>query len=361
MKRESTLSVQSETPPKYAGKEVTPIKAARLRPPEGIYSPRRASTEPQTIGGRGRSKAGEQTITKTFQPAPKIFGKKRGRMACNFTETDVQAECVRREQELEDAELLALDGGRFISASEAALDDLEDVEFCRDLVSKFAPRSAKKTGDTIGGVHDRYDTIMIELLSARYTHTDGKRYSLGTVLRDKYEPDTALKEFLSKFGKWISDYVSDCVREHSFGFTPLYRQIVPSHTWSLCNHSVSRELLTALAEEYVRDRKGLMQFLSAVFKRWRKIYKLGSSWQILLVKSQLLGRNDKGLAAAIEKTSVFQDNPRTEKQHDRLMWRIRQCLKREREELQKKEKKKGRASGDKNAQCLLICHHELVA
>jgi hypothetical protein len=43
--------------------------------------------------------------------ARKIFG----RMACNFTEADVQAECVKREQELEDAGLLALDGGKYIS------------------------------------------------------------------------------------------------------------------------------------------------------------------------------------------------------------------------------------------------------
>ena len=43
--------------------------------------------------------------------ARKIFG----RMACNFTQADVQAECVKREQELEDAGLLALDGGKYIS------------------------------------------------------------------------------------------------------------------------------------------------------------------------------------------------------------------------------------------------------
>src|SRR5262249_39136215 len=167
-------------------------------------------------------------------------------------------------------------------------------------------------------------------LAARYTQTDGKPYSLSTVLRNKYESDAVLKEFLLKFGNWIGEYVSDCIREHSFGFSPLYRQIVPPDTWTLCGHKISRELLTALAEEHVRDRAGLMRFLLAVFKRWRKIYKLGSSWQILLVKSQLLGRNDKGMAAAIEKSS-FQENPGTEKEHDKLMWRIRQCLKRERE------------------------------
>jgi hypothetical protein len=193
---------------------------------------------------------------------------------------------VKREQELEDAGLLALDGGKFISEREANLDDLKDVEFCQDLVSKFIRKSATKTGDAIADVRDRYDTIVIELLAVRYTQTDGKGYSLATVLRDKYESDTALKEFLPKFAKWIREYVSDCIHEHTFAFTPLYRQIVPAHTWTLCRHRVSRDLLTALAEEYVRDREGLLRFLCAVFKRWRKIDQPHSAWRVKLVTEQ---------------------------------------------------------------------------
>jgi hypothetical protein len=88
-------------------------------------------------------------------------------MACNFTEADVQAECVRREQELEDAGLLALDGGRYISAREAEHERLGDYEHCRDLVSEFARESARRTGDAIADIRDRYETILAEFLVAR--------------------------------------------------------------------------------------------------------------------------------------------------------------------------------------------------
>ena len=176
-----------------------------------------------------------------------------------------------------------------ISGAEAAYDDLTDVELCRDLAGNFARESAGKTGDAIREVRDRYDTIVIELLAVRYTQTDGKRYSLSTVLRGKYESDTALKEFLPQLAKWIGKYVSDCIREHSFEFTPLYRQIVPAHTWTLCGHSVSSSLLTTLAEEYVRDSAGLMQFLTEVFQRWRDIDQPHSTFRQRLLTHQLAG------------------------------------------------------------------------
>ena len=83
---------------------------------------------------------------KASGPRRKFCAKKRrGRMACNFTEADVQAECVRLEQELEDAGLLALDGGKYISEREAAYESLVDDELCRDLVSEYARESAKRT------------------------------------------------------------------------------------------------------------------------------------------------------------------------------------------------------------------------
>jgi hypothetical protein len=49
---------------------------------------------------------------------------------------------------------------------------------------------------------------------------------------------------------------------------------------------VNRELLTALALEYVRDREGLMRFLSAVAKRWREIDQPHSVWRRKLVIAQ---------------------------------------------------------------------------
>ena len=158
-------------------------------------------------------------------------------MACNFTEADVQAECVRREQELEDAGLLALDGGKYISAREAERERLEDYEFCRDLVSEFARESARRTGEAIGDIRDRYERIVAEFLAARYVAPDGKHYSLRTVLRDRYESDSALKEFLPKFLGWMGDCVSACIREHRFEFSPLYQQTVPRRldlVWSQC-------------------------------------------------------------------------------------------------------------------------------
>jgi len=161
---------------------------------------------------------------------------------------------------------------------QAASDDLVSQEHCWDLAAKFAHES--------GDVPDRYEEITSELLAERYTQTDGKRYSLSTVLRDQYESDTVLEEFLRTFGKWIGEYVSDCIHEHSFGFTPLYRQIVPRHTWKLCGHKVTRELLTALAEEYVRDREGLLQFLNAIFKRWQKDHRPDSLLRMKVVIEQ---------------------------------------------------------------------------
>jgi hypothetical protein len=209
----------------------------------------------------GGSRSGEQTITKGRQSSRKNFSPKEAKLKKDILH-------IRREL-----------------SREAAYEELCEEEECRDLTGQFARESAMKTRDAIGEVHDRYDTIVIELLAARYTRTDGNPYSLSTVLRSKYESDAVLQAFLPKFGNWIGKYVSECILEHSL-FTPLYRQIVPTHTRRLCGHSVNTELLTALAEEYVRDRVGLMRFLAAAFKRWRKIHQPCSTWRVKLVTDQ---------------------------------------------------------------------------
>ena len=205
------------------------------------------------------------------------MGKKRGKKRIKLTNAEVHELNALLKEKLPPGE---------VDGWEAAFDDLLDEELCRDLASSFARESARKTGDAIGDVRDRYDTIVIEFLAARYTQTDGKPYSLGTVLRCKYETDTALREFLPKLAKLIREYVSDCIHEHNVGFTPLYQQIIPTHTWTLCGCSVRKELLTALAEEYVRDRGGLLSFLCAVFKCWRKIDQPHSAWRVKLVIEQ---------------------------------------------------------------------------
>jgi hypothetical protein len=251
MKRESTLAVQSEEAPAYAGRRQRQTPAPRLRPPEAPYS--HVVRSPRGTGA-GRVEADEPTITKTRQSTRKIFDKKRGwRMACNFTEADVQAECVKREQELEDAGLLLLDGGKFISGREAAYESLVDDELCRDLVSEYARESAKRTeAKDIGTIRDNYEAIVLGFIRAR---------SVSVVLRN--ETDQAPGDFLRKLGNWIRDYVSCCIQGKK-----------DRCNWTLSGHTVSKELLTALAQEYFRDPQGLMRFLEAVFKRWRELISL---------------------------------------------------------------------------------------
>jgi hypothetical protein len=157
---------------------------------------------------------------------------------------------------------------------------------------------------------------------------DGRLYSLGTVLRSETETNEALKKFLKELGVMIERYALLRISGEPFYHWKLCGSEDVRAAEMLRGHAVSEGLMTALGVAQVRDRCGLKKFLEGVFKRWRKIHKPGSSWQIGLVESQLLGRNDKSVAAAIERSG---DSPGTEKAHDRLMWRIRQERKRERE------------------------------
>jgi hypothetical protein len=185
-------------------------------------------------------------------------------------------------------------------ARELAFEDRSDEECCWDLAGTFACESAKRTDEPIGAIRDRYEEIVIELLAARYTQVDRKRYSLCNVLHSAYETDTALNEFLPEFRKWIGKYVSDCIREHTFEFTPVYRQLVPAHYWMLYGHSVTRGVLSPLAEEYVRDVDGLMRFLSAVFKRWQKLHAPYSPWRFRLLAQQFTGTSNEVAAAMVK-------------------------------------------------------------
>jgi hypothetical protein len=164
--------------------------------------------------------------------------------------------------------------------NQAAYERLVSEELCDKLAGGFARKSAErtKTDDDIGSIRFRYSTIVKELVSMRETQSGGQRYSLSNVLRRDYETDEALKQFLPKLSKWIADYVSYCIRGEQ------------GPTRTLYGHRASTELMKALAQEYVRDRDGLMRFLSAVFRQWRKILELRSLWRVRLVTQQIASR-----------------------------------------------------------------------
>jgi hypothetical protein len=160
--------------------------------------------------------------------------------------------------------------------NQAAYERLVEDELCMELTAKFAHESAKKTGcDDIGSIRDHYDTIVQEFVCARKTASGEKRPSLSTALRSKYETDKALTGFLQKLSTWASEYVLLRIRGE------------PDRNWTLEGHGASADFMNALAEEYVRDRNGLMEFLSAIFKHWRKIFEQRSLWQVRLLTQQL--------------------------------------------------------------------------
>jgi hypothetical protein len=254
---------------------------------------------------RGGSTPGEQTITKHRQGAGKIFAKKEGTY-------------------------MTADSGR-----EAAFEHLGDVEHCRDLAGKFAREAVGRTGDAISNVRDRYETIVDELLAARYVQRDGRRYSLSSVLLSECGTDKALKEFLDHLGKWIKPFA---LRYY------IYRE--PHNTWvmrgsdvraikTLRGRSVSENLMKALAVELERDPEALMRFLEDVFKRWRKIFDSMSLWRVQLVTQQfasdvphhqIVQHLEK--IAAVPKCSAA---PKT-KAYARLRWKIKKYRSRDQTE-----------------------------
>jgi hypothetical protein len=170
---------------------------------------------------------------------------------------------------------------------EAALQDLAEEELCCDLAGEFARDSAKKTeAKEIGSIRDNYEAIVSGFIRAR---------SLSVVLRN--ETAQALGDFLKKFGKWIADYVSCRIQGNE-----------DRYNWTLSGHTVSKGVLTALAQEYVRDRGGLMRFLSAVFKRWREIDQPDSLWRVRYVTQQHGGRDRKRIGEHLENIGAATNN-----------------------------------------------------
>jgi hypothetical protein len=257
----------------------------------------------------GGPRPGEQTITKYRQGHGKIFSPKEAKL-----KHDILAELGR----------------------EAAYDELCDEEECRQLTGQYARESAKRTDRNIGDIWDRYETIVMELLAARYTTADSNRYSLGTVLRSDCETDGKLKEFLKELGLWIELYVVRCIcREPIFHWKLDGNEDVRVET--LRRHAVSEGLMTALCLEYVMDRRGLKQFLWAVFKHWRKIFEPRSLWVVRLITQQHLGK-PRVVAQYLENIGAVSQCTTLE-QRESLRGRIKQYRTRDRKNALKKRQK----------------------
>ena len=186
---------------------------------------------------------------------------------------------------------------------EAAVEEAGDFEHCRDLAGKFARSSARRTGDLISNVRDRYELIVEELLAVRYVERSGRAYSLSQVLLRECGTDKALKEFLEHLGRILKRFAL-CYY--------IYR--LPHNTWlmpgsevraikTLRGRSVSEALMKALCTEHVREPRALKEFLMSVFKRWRSIEEPGSVVRQRLLMHQLSG-TPKEIALALEETGA---------------------------------------------------------
>jgi hypothetical protein len=219
---------------------------------------------------------------------------KKRKIIRNFTGADVDREVREREALLKEAGLRNSIGGR-----EAAYDDLTNVELCRDVARKFARESAKKTGDAIGEVLDRYETIVIEFIRGR---------SGGALIHDDAtDPMTLEKlvQFLYAATKAPAGY----------------------EVWPELGRMQERKaLFRVLVPEYARDRNTLMKFLRAVFMRHRKIGGERSAWREKLCTHQLAADyGPKQIAIELERRGVVA-NTKTKQEFENLRAKVRQTL-----------------------------------
>jgi hypothetical protein len=159
---------------------------------------------------------------------------------------------------------------------EAAYDDLGDHELCCDLTGKFARESATETGATIGDIRDRYEAIALGFRCARGAQSSEAPLALGSALN-------------------------------------------------------------ALAEEFRRDRKGLLQFLDAVFERWERIDQPDSLFRVRLITQQHLG-GPKVVAQYLQNIGAV-SKCTTAEQVESLHARIKQYRSRDRKNTLKKRQK----------------------
>jgi hypothetical protein len=94
---------------------------------------------------------------------------------------------------------------------------------------------------------------------------------------------------------------------------------------------------TAIVNEYARDRKSLMRFLSAVFNRWQNLDKPDSLFRQRLMTQQHLGK-PKVVAQYLENIGAVSPHT-TQKQTNSLRDRIKQYRTRDRKNALKKRQK----------------------
>jgi hypothetical protein len=260
---------------------------------------------------RGRDQAKRHVPGKILSKKSRYF--MRANIEREIRERERKQKALLKQWGVTEQELKEWSKQNEVSGREAAYNELVDVELCSKLTGDFARESAKRTGRDIGEIRDRYESIVMEFLAARYARSDGKRVSLATVLRNKYETDEALQKFLPAVSRWLGEYVTAASAEGR-----------AKGSWTMSDHAVGKNLLTALAEEYKRDRSGLICFLSAMFKEWRQLLAPDSGFRAKLLTHQMETGNVKEFAEYLEKIGVVEKNTPAEKLHAKIkQWRSR--------------------------------------
>jgi hypothetical protein len=322
MKRGSTLSVRSEKPPAYA-QPASATSASAAVATTGNAAPSKASESEAKHRGAAEGPVSKQSAS-TVSALGKFYKMRplTKREARERREQERKHKALLEEFGVTEEELREWGNQHEVDGREAAVEDVGDVEHCRDLAGEFARESAWRTGDAISNVRDRYELIVEELLAVRYVQGDGGRYSLSQVLLSECGTDKALKEFLQHLGKWIKAFA---LRYYIYG--------LPHNTWvvpgseiraikTLRGRSVSESMMKALAVEHEREPEALMRFLWAVFKRWRKIEEPDSVFRQHLLVHQLSGTS-KEIAEALQEIGAVATST-TEGHLRSLRLRVRQ-------------------------------------
>ena len=189
--------------------------------------------------------------------------------------------------------------------NQAAYEQLLSEELCDDLSRKF-------------GRGSHYGSIAAEFVCLRSLISRKERCSLAMLLHDMYETDDQLREFLRRWDKAIYNYILACIHHEDWRSQARGCEL-------------DANLMRPLAEEYLRDRKTLMRFLSAAFKRWRQIYAPDSLHRVRIVVQQIarrFGYDRNRILSRLQKIGAV-PNALTQAQHSSWLSRIGQYLSRD--------------------------------